>query len=313
MIELYRKKIKEIKYHKFLEKIKIIVNIYKKKNFKHVISYLKQLKYIKLFNKNYKTNYYIDIEIIHLSKIIIGLDGVNLLLKIVFFNLIDISLNEVDINDFSSLKNPKFPKLKILSLGKNKITSIDFINSLPFPKLENLMLGVNLIQDLSPLKMYKSNIIKDLFLLENKINDITPLIDMDTPNLEILYLGSNIEDISPLIKCKFPKLKQLSFSHNKIQNITPLKDYNFSDLELLILSNNKIEKIGALFKAKFPKLNDITLKNNLINNISYLSKFPNSFPNLKKLDISKNKFSTGTDDFNTIIISLKKKIKNISY
>ena len=92
---------KEIKYNKFIEKIKIIVNSYKKRYFKHVGFYLNQCKYLQIFNKNYKTNYNLDIEIIHLSKIKIGKDVLNLLLKIVFYNLIDISLNEVDINYFS--------------------------------------------------------------------------------------------------------------------------------------------------------------------------------------------------------------------
>lgn len=313
LIEIYRKKLLEIKYNKLFELIKKILKIYLKQYFKKIKFYLSQNKYLSLFNKKYKTNYNFDIEIIHINEVKLGIDGLNLICKIYFLNLIEISLNEVDIKDFSYLKNANFPKLKILSLGKNNISSIDFIHLLPFPKLENLMLGVNIIKDLSPLKTYKSNYLKALFLLDNKISDISPIISMDTPNLEFLYFGSYITDINPLINCKFTKLKQLSFCHNKIQDISALKECNFPNLELLILSNNKIDKFDSLLKAKFPKLNEMTLKNNLIKSSNNLSKLPNSFPNLKKLDISKNKFNIGADDFNTLIFFLKTKIKYINY
>ena len=313
LIENNRKKILEIKYNKFVDKMKKIMKLFLKKYFIKIHYFLNQYKYLYLFNKKYKTNYNLDIGIIHLNKIKLGIEGLNLLCKIHFFNLYDLSLSETDINDFSSLKNAHFQSLQILSLGKNNIHSIEFINLLPFPKLKNLMLGVNLISDLNPLKNYKSNNIKVLFLLDNKISDITPLINMDTPNLEELYLGSNINDIAPLSKCKFPKLKQLSLNNNKIQNIAMIKEFNFLNLELLILSNNKIEKIGSLLKAKFPKLNEISLKNNLLTNTNILLKFPISFQNLKKLDISKNKYNIGTDDFNNILFSIKKKIKDINY
>ena len=315
LLEIYRKKILEIKYTTFIEKMNIILKLYIKKYYKKVIFHLNQYKYLSLFNQKFKTNYYLEIKIIHLNKIKLGVEGLYLLCKINFFELNDISLNEVGIADFSMLKNAIFPNLKILSLGKNKISSIDFLNILPFQNLENLSLGGNLIEDLKPLNYYKSNKIKSLFLLDNKISDISPLINMNTPYLEILYLGSNISDISPLIKCKFPKLKQLSFNNNKIKNISPIKDYNFPEIELLVLSYNKIDKIGSLLEVKFPKLNELSLKNNLINNSNsnILYKFHVCFPNLKKLDISKNKFITGTDDFNTIILSLKKVIKNVDY
>lgn len=310
--ELHKKKLKELKYDKFIEKMKIVRRIYLKKHFIKIQYYLNQYKYLYKFNKNYKTRYNLDIEIIHLNKIKLGIDGINLLCKINFLNLKELSLVEVSINDFTPLKNSNFPKLKILSLGKNNISSIKFINILPYSSLENLMLGVNLIEDLSPLNNYKSNSIKVLHLLENKISDIKPLINMDTPNLEELYIGNNITDINPLINCKFSKLKQLSLSNNKIQNISPIEKYNFPNLELLILSNNQINKIGPLLKAKFPKLKEISLKNNLIGNYNILSKFPLSFNHLNKLDISNNKY-TLSEDFNMVISSLKKKIKNLNY
>lgn len=140
LIEIYRKKLLEIKYKKFFELMKKILKIYLKKYFKIVIFYLSQNKYLSLFNKEYKSNYNFDIEIIHINQIKLGIDALNLLCKIYFFNLIEISLNEVDIKDFADLKNANYPKLKILSLGKKNISSIDFIHLLPFPKLENLML-----------------------------------------------------------------------------------------------------------------------------------------------------------------------------
>ena len=184
LIELYRKKIRDIKYTKFYEKMKNIAKLYLNKHFKKIHFYLNQCKILQEFNKGYKTNYNLDIKIIHLDKIKLGLDGFNLLCKINLLNLIDISLSEVGIEDFSSFQKSHFPNLKILSLGKNNISSIDFINFLPFPKLENLMLGVNLIENLSPLSKFKSNSIKVLFLLENKISNIKPLVNMDTQNLE---------------------------------------------------------------------------------------------------------------------------------
>ena len=42
---------------------------------------------------------------IHLDKIKLGLEGLNLLCKIHFSNLIDLSLSEADILDFSSFQN----------------------------------------------------------------------------------------------------------------------------------------------------------------------------------------------------------------
>ena len=313
MIELYRKKLLEIKFNNFAQKIKKYMRLFLKDSFKKLKFYLNQFKYLKMFNQKYNTRYNLDVEIIHLNKIQLGNEGLDLLCKINFLNLIDMSLSEVNISDFSLMKNAQFPKLKILSLGKNNITSIDFINLLPFQQLENLLLGVNSIEDISPLSKFKSNILKALFLLDNKISDLNPLITMDTPNLEELYIGSNIEDLNPLINCKLPKLKQLSLSKNQIKKLAPLIKCNFPNLELLVLSYNKIEKVSSLLKTNFPKLYDISLKSNSLMDINIFTKFPTTFSNLKKLDISKNKFNVGVDDFNIVISSLNKKIKNISY
>jgi len=302
MIELYKKKLLEILRKLFLKYI-----------LKKLIFYLKQIIYLKLFNQKYNSRYNFDIEIIHLNKIQLGNKGLDLLCQINFLNLIDISLSEVNVSDFSLMKNAQFPKLKILSLGKNNITSIDFINLLPFQNLENLLLGVNSIKDISPLSKFKSSNLKALFLLDNKISDLKPLISMDTPNLEELYIGSNIEDITPLIKCKLTKLKQLSLSKNQIKKISALIECNFPDLELLVLSYNKIERVNSLLKVKFPGLRDISLKNNSLVDLNIFTKFPNIFKNLKKLDISKNKFNLGYDDFNIIIPSINRKIRDISY
>ena len=68
-----------------------------------------------------------------------------------------------------------------------------------------------------------------------------------------------------------------------------------------------------VLKTNFPKLYDISLKSNSLMDINIFTKFPTTFSNLKKLDISKNKFNVGVDDFNIVISSLNKKIKNISY
>lgn len=312
LISLYQKKLADLKYEVFLKKIRKVIIIYLRKYFPKIMDHFNQYKYLYMINKECKAKYNFDIEKIRINKIKLGIDGLNLLCKINFVNLIELSLVEVDVNDFSSLKNSNFLKLKTLSLGKNNISSINFINLLPYSKLENLMLGVNAIEDLNPLNHFKSNSIKVMFLLENKISNISPLINMETPNLEELYIGNNINDINPLINCKFPKLKQLSLSNNKIQNITPIAQYNFPNLELLVLSNNKIDKINSLLKTKFPKLNEISLKNNLISNSNILTKIPSAFKNLSKLDISNNKF-TPNEDFNMLISSLKKKIKNINY
>ena len=311
--EFHKKKILEIKINKFIEKIKKVMKCFLKQYMNKLSFYLNQHKYLYLFNKRYKTNYNLEVEMIHINKIKLGDDGLELLCKICFPNLVDLSLYDVEINNFSLLKDANFPKLKILSLGQNNIKSIDFINSLPFKNLENILLGVNLIEEINQLKLYKSQSLKALFLLENKISDIKPLINLDTPNLEELYIGSNISDISPLINCKFPKLKQLSLSNNEIKNISSIIQFNFPNLELLILSNNKIEKINSLLKANFPKLNEISLKNNLLKDLNILPKLIQAFNKLNKLDISKNKFMKGSEDFNTTISLLKNKIENINY
>jgi len=313
MIEFYRKKLLEIKFNDFAQRIKKYMKLFLKDSFKKLKFFLNQFKYLKLFNQKYNTRYNLEVEIIHLNKIQLGSEGLDLLCKINFLNLIDLSLSEVNISDFSLMKNAQFPKLKILSLGKNNITSIHFINLLPFQNLENLLLGVNSIKDITPLSKFKSNILKALFLLDNQISDLNPLITMETPNLEELYIGSNIEDLTPLTNCKLPKLKQLSLSKNQIKKLSPLIQCSFPNLELLVLSYNKIEKVSSLLKTNFPKLCDISLKNNSLIDINIFTKFPNTFSNLKKLDISKNKFNVGVDDFNIVISSLNKKIKNISY
>ena len=313
MIEFYRKKLLEIKFNDFAQRIKKYMKLFLKDSFKKLKFFLNQFKYLKLFNQKYNTRYNLEVEIIHLNKIQLGSEGLDLLCKINFLNLIDLSLSEVNISDFSLMKNAQFPKLKILSLGKNNITSIHFINLLPFQNLENLLLGVNSIKDITPLSKFKSNILKALFLLDNQISDLNPLITMETPNLEELYIGSNIEDLTPLNNCKLPKLKQLSLSKNQIKKLSPLIKCSFPNLELLVLSYNKIEKVSSLLKTNFPKLCDISLKNNSLIDINIFTKFPNTFSNLKKLDISKNKFNVGVDDFNIVISSLNKKIKNISY
>ena len=313
MIEFYRKKLLEIKFNDFAQRIKKYMKLFLKDSFKKLKFFLNQFKYLKLFNQKYNTRYNLEVEIIHLNKIQLGSEGLDLLCKINFLNLIDLSLSEVNISDFSLMKNAQFPKLKILSLGKNNITSIHFINLLPFQNLENLLLGVNSIKDITPLSKFKSNILKALFLLDNQISDLNPLITMETPNLEELYIGSNIEDLTPLTNCKLPKLKQLSLSKNQIKKLSPLIQCSFPNLELLVLSYNKIEKVSSLLKTNFPKICDISLKNNSLIDINIFTKFPNTFSNLKKLDISKNKFNVGVDDFNIVISSLNKKIKNISY
>lgn len=103
-------------------------------------------------------------------------------------------------------------------------------------------------------------------------------------NLEEVYLSNNSLSAFPYELLELPKLKKIILKGNKIKTVKFETIKGNKTLQILDLSDNKITK--AVYFSRLARLEELDLSNNAVSSFAIFN------PNLKSIDLSKNKLNS---------------------
>jgi Leucine-rich repeat (LRR) protein len=139
-----------------------------------------------------------------------------------------------------------FINLRQLSVNENEISDVSSLSGLT--ALDNLNLGNNAISDLSPLSGLP--LLESLDLYSNGISDLTGLTDL--PSLYNLNLGNNnILDLSPLANLSSNSNLNIDLYGNDIVCTTERYFNSVSDIPILCLDPDLLEQRGYITTYDF--------------------------------------------------------------
>ncbi|CAN6935058.1 unnamed protein product [Brassica oleracea] len=206
----------------------------------------------------------------------------------------------------------KFFYLKDLDLSfQNTTDPVKFV-SLGFKSLESLDLSGNAISRLN----IRSPNLKELALNECSINEF-PTFIKNLPKLKTLRIANNslkgearqkwfsirrftvylnlrnnnFTGNLPNIFDKSSYLITLDVSHNQITGKLPRSLTNCTNLEFVNVGSNRIADSFPFWMKDLPNLQVIVLQSNMFHGPIYSPQHPLSFPQLRIMDISGNKFT----------------------
>ena len=243
-------------------------------------------------------------------------------------NKLNLSRQNLEINDFQLFSGVKFPYLEELILQNNIINNINILNLFEMPNIRWINLSYNKIMDISGLKNVSLKIpkLEKINLKGNMITNIDVLINDMFPNIKEINIQNN-EDIdfeTDMAKKIIKKLNNIliyqltedekqrdllflfntrfddkyNFDDAQINlygkslgndGLKVFSDIHFRKLQDLNLSYNNIASINDLQYVESPELQILNLSYNEIKDINILSTL--SFKLLEKLDLSNNKIS----------------------
>ena len=237
---------------------------------------------------------------------------------ILFRNLKNININEIDINLNEENKDAK-TEIKIYSsryfLDRIKEKDSNELKLVQFIKIyQNDFHDISILSELGLINLI------ELDLRQNNIRNIEVLKKCTFPKLEKLYLDTNkIDDtnIKYISEFKFPELKVLSLKLNYFSNFELFRaiqifqklielnigsnrllkatykneKYNLNSLKELILSNGVFndESIYILSNFKLENIEVVDLSCNNLSSLSFISNL--NWPNLNKIFLSNNDIS----------------------
>ena len=236
------------------------------------------------------------------------------------FNLKILKLEENNISDISPLfnENTKFNDLEILVLSRNHINdkNMEYFFQLhkKFPKLIQFNISLNSLHN--RIFFNAMELLKNLKILDTNSNrfyekkEEENLIEykkeLNFDSLEELYLSRGCfsdTTIDLFSNYQLKKLKILDLSGNNLSGLDLMQYIQSENLEEIYLRNNRIKKLSI--DREYKGLKIIYLENNIIDNIDNLNEFIQKFPDLKKIEILKNKFLF-TEKNNKIISDIQK-------
>ena len=198
-----------------------------------------------------------------------------------FKNLKEIFLYRMGIENIDVLAECNFPELEELNFSLNKIRDIQFIKKCNFKKLKILNFKSNEIENADILRELDCKL-KKFYPYDNKFTSYDFIKDMDTSEMNILYLGScnsgdiwdqcncsfknkdfyqNI-DIKFLEQTKFPELTKLNLSHIQFKELPVLSSENYPKLEEVIFNFTCFSDMSPLLKWKAKKLKSMSFIGN---------------------------------------------------
>lgn len=231
-----------------------------------------------------------------------------------FLNLFpNLEVIKLDNNNIETICSTNFgSKLRILDLSYNSLSKIQQLDGLV--NLEELNLASNKLQIDENTRIFQSmTSLRFINLSKNNLNSLDLSIFHQNRNLRQLILSHN-PNISLTGFAKLYKLKLLDLSSNNFNNIPneikllinlqylyldknnlefiPSELNELNNLEILSLNGNQIRELNDLFclntKFKF-SLRELNLSKNILSEDRFSEQFF-LFKNLKKLDLSSNKF-----------------------
>ena len=250
--------------------------------------------------------------------------GLELISKIQFKNLEELTISECGIKNVSPLKNMNLSRLRKFDLSINEIENINTIfEDSVYPHLTEIVLNQNKINNFESImdknkfpilsnlsiegnqeisywnekffKIYRESMAKtpEEFKKKYKV-EIKEVLDLSNKKL----VDTILEELYYIAKSGI-KIKELNLKNNDIKNCSMLSKINLIKIEKLDLSSNKIENLKFLSDMKIPNLEVIILDNNLIKDISPLKQ-------IKKI----NELSEGEKKLKEISLKNNNKINN---
>ncbi|KAL0884470.1 hypothetical protein Bca101_008451 [Brassica carinata] len=227
-------------------------------------------------------------------------------------NLLFLSDNSLDIFEGSPtmLLNSS---LKVLDLTSNA-----FRGSLPIisPRLDFMLASNNSFTGEIPLLLCNQGYLHVLDLAHNHFSGSIPqcLINSSVQHLD---LGNN-NLIGRLLFDEGGFLRTLDVSHNQITGKLPRSLTNCTDLEYLNVEGNRIADTFPFWLKHLPNLKVMVLRSKMFHGPIYSPQHPLSFPQLRMVDISRNKFTGSLPhdyfvNWSKLLISTPQEEGNIMY
>lgn len=115
------------------------------------------------------------------------------------------------------------------------------------------------------------------------------------PHLEFIqFNGCNIKELPKKITVSNSRLKTLDLSNNQIQKIYMLFLSTFHNLKHFLIANNKLDEIIIDCQFENKTLTSLILTNNNLENFEFQD-ITYFFPNIERLQISRNKYTKNGD------------------
>ncbi|CAN7066508.1 unnamed protein product [Brassica oleracea var. botrytis] len=188
-------------------------------------------------------------------------------------NLRMLYLDNCSINEFPTfIKN--LPKLEVLSIGNNRLKG-------EVPKwLWNI-----------PLSLCNQSYLLLLDLSHNNFSGSIPGCLFTSAVVGLNLRNNNLIGRFPDIFDKNGSLRAVDVSHNQITGQLPRSLTNLKNLEILNVEGNRIADTFPFWLKGLPNLKIIVLRSNKFHGPIYAPQHHLSFPQLRMIDISRNKFT----------------------
>ena len=255
---------------------------------------IEQEKILKELKENYKLEINENEKELIINNKKLDEKELELISKIQFKNLENLTLSGCGIKNISPLKNMNFSKLRKIDLSVNEIENINIFEDFVYPHLTEIDLNQNKINNFECImdknkfpildklniesnqeikywkekffKLYKEPLAKTTEDFKQKYGvEIKEDLDLSNKNLGDIIL----EELYYIAKSEI-KIKKLNLSNNDIKNCSLLSKIYLNKIEELNLSSNKIENLKFLSDMRIPYLEFIILDNNLLKDISPL-------------------------------------------
>ena len=263
------------------------------------------------------------------------------LFQINFYRLRDLDLSFNNINSINFIKKLNTSTIEIIKLGNNSIQDLGPLENIEFKKIIELDFKNNKVTDVSPLLSMKAETLKLLRIEENNldhslasfkkvIKKYTKKVNYMTMTYEVFNnkYKTNLSDKEKIIELsdlengedilkdlyfildKNNGIKKLQIKKSGLDDLFYLEKIPFPKLKVLDLSYNNITSIQVFYKIKLENLKNLYLQNNKIQDISPLYSFQ---ANLESLKLQNNKFNADTEENQSILKGLEKRIKTVVY
>ncbi|KAF8045221.1 hypothetical protein N665_5388s0001 [Sinapis alba] len=206
------------------------------------------------------------------------------------------SLYDLDLSDnsFDSFEGSPIMLLNS-SLSMIDLSSNAFGGSLPIisPGLRYMVASNNSFAGDIPVSLCNQSYLLVLDLAHNNFSGSIPRCLMFNSSVESMDLrNNNLMERLPDVFDKSSPLTTLDVSHNQITGKLPRSLTHCKDLEYLNVEGNRIEDTFPFWLKDLPNLRVMVLRSNMFHGPIYSPQhYPLSFPQLRMVDISRNKFT----------------------
>ncbi|KAF8111633.1 hypothetical protein N665_0074s0154 [Sinapis alba] len=205
------------------------------------------------------------------------------------------SLDYLDLS-YNSLDSFEGSPIMLLNSSLNwlDLRSNAFGGSLPIisPRLYSMLASNNSFTGDIPVSLCNQSYLLVLDLAHNNFSGSIPRCLMFNSSVESMdFRNNNLIGRLPDIFNKSGSLKTLDVSQNQITGKLPRSLTHCKDLEYLNVEGNRIDDTFPFWLKDLPNLRVLVLRSNMFHGPIYSPRHPLSFPAMRMVDISRNKFT----------------------